>query len=171
MCVLSESGEMKCPRPETWMVHAFQAHEPRQIDIVAHMRKLSVMIYAEQPARIPTHFNAAGSDTRSRWWFVPAVTVASSALSIGNAAWSDSTQESIPSSVTTTIILVLPHRARCHARPNTIRLILSRASALVHYQITMTGSTAALTMVERSPLATRAWNSRLSITRAGAYGP
>ena len=45
------------------MVHAFQAHEPRQIDIVAHMRKLSVMIYAEQPARIPTHFNAAGSDS------------------------------------------------------------------------------------------------------------
>ena len=54
--------------------------------LLAAMLVFSATVYADLPAQIPTHFNAAGVadgfGPRSRWWFLPAISVASSALVI-----------------------------------------------------------------------------------------
>ena len=116
MCALSESGGMGCPRHETRIVHAYQSHQPWQIDMVAH-----VPLFPPSP-RLQT---PCGSATQRG---------------------PTPLKESMPSSVATVIILIWPHRARRHARPHTIRLILSRASALVRDQTRLPGSTAVLTV-------------------------
>jgi hypothetical protein len=49
----------------------------------------SGMVYDDLPARIPVHFNAAGTPDRfgprSNWWFLPMVCVGSTALTVGSA--------------------------------------------------------------------------------------
>lgn len=49
----------------------------------------SAAVYGDLPARIPTHFNAAGTPdafgAKSNWWLLPLVNVASTAITIGLA--------------------------------------------------------------------------------------
>lgn len=54
---------------------------------VVGMLAFSASVYPDLPARIPTHFNAAGVPDgfgpRTNWWFLPGVNVFSSMLLIG----------------------------------------------------------------------------------------
>jgi uncharacterized membrane protein len=56
---------------------------------IAALLIFSASVYGDLPARIPTHFNAAGVPDafgpRSRWWLLPALSVASTALGVGIA--------------------------------------------------------------------------------------
>lgn len=55
--------------------------------VVIAMFVFSATVYPDLPARIPTHFNAAGVadgfGPRSNWWILPGINVASSVLLIG----------------------------------------------------------------------------------------
>lgn len=57
--------------------------------VVAVHLAFSATVYGDLPARIPTHFNAAGVPdgfgARSSWWLLPTISVASAALMIGVA--------------------------------------------------------------------------------------
>jgi len=57
--------------------------------IVIALLAFSTAVYADLPARIPTHFDAAGVPdgfgARSSWWVLPSISVASAALTIGIA--------------------------------------------------------------------------------------
>ena len=57
--------------------------------VVAVHLAFSAIVYGDLPARIPTHFNAAGVPdgfgARSNWWLLPMINVASAALTIGVA--------------------------------------------------------------------------------------
>jgi len=54
--------------------------------VAAHLL-FSATVYGDLPARIPTHFNAAGVPdgfgARSSWWLMPMINLASAALTIG----------------------------------------------------------------------------------------
>jgi len=57
--------------------------------VVAVHLAFSAIVYGDLPARIPTHFNAAGVPdgfgARSNWWLLPMINTASAALTIGVA--------------------------------------------------------------------------------------
>jgi uncharacterized membrane protein len=57
--------------------------------VVAALLVFSATVYGELPMRIPTHFNAAGIPDgfgpRTRWWFLPIVSLVSTALTVGSA--------------------------------------------------------------------------------------
>lgn len=55
--------------------------------VVTALLIFSGMVYGDLPARIPTHFNASGVPDgfgdRTHWWLLPAISVASTVLTIG----------------------------------------------------------------------------------------
>lgn len=57
------------------------------IGVIATMLLFSAAVYGDLPAQIPTHFNAAGVPDafgpRTHWWWLPAISAASSALTVG----------------------------------------------------------------------------------------
>jgi uncharacterized membrane protein len=57
--------------------------------VVVALLAFSASVYADLPARIPTHFDAAGIPdgfgARSNWWILPTISVASATLLIGVA--------------------------------------------------------------------------------------
>jgi uncharacterized membrane protein len=57
------------------------------LGMVAALLIFSATVYGDLPARIPTHFNAAGIPDafgpRTRWWLLPAICVATTSLTLG----------------------------------------------------------------------------------------
>jgi uncharacterized membrane protein len=55
--------------------------------VIATLLIFSATVYGDLPARIPTHFNAAGIPDgfgpRNRWWLLPAISVVSAVVTVG----------------------------------------------------------------------------------------
>jgi uncharacterized membrane protein len=109
--------------------------------VIAALLIFSATVYGDLPARIPTHFNAAGIPDgfgpRNRWWLLPAISVVSAVVTVGISLMLPSRPDllNVPSK---SEILALPPAAQAavvrQAQPGLMGLSLMVAGVFLFLQ-------------------------------------